>query len=130
MEIADVQPVAPPPLSTTYPRKEASEVGKTGRGVGLPGDCGPADLRSADMVHSEDRGGGEERAEGEENRVHPPLSLFLTNNRELQQAQELLQEKKRKAAPSPESLSVKRLNKSFQRIFIFLWRLFLTYRLN
>lgn len=59
----------------TYPRKEASEVGKTGRGVGLPGDYGPEDLRSADMVHSEDRGGGEERAEGEENRVHPPLSL-------------------------------------------------------
>lgn len=107
MEIADVQPVAPPPLSSRapalpIPEKRPQKWGRAGRRGGLPGDYGPADLRSAALVHSEGRGGGEERAQGE-----GTLSLWLysVNNREFQQTQELLKEKKRKAALSPESVS-------------------------
>jgi len=104
MEIADVQPVAPPPLwSSTpalpIPEKRPQKWGRAGRRVGLSGDYGPADLRSADMGHSEDRGGGKKHLKGRgSGRVHPLLSLWLysVNNGEFQQSQNLLKEKKRK----------------------------------
>lgn len=124
MEIADVQPVAPPPLSSNLSQKRGLRSGEDWKRKWVFQETMGLKTWGAltwSIVRTEEEGKKEPKGRRIE---YTHLSLFLTNNRELQQAQELLQEKKRKAAPSPESLSVKRLNKSFQRIFIFLWRLF------
>lgn len=45
--------------------------------MGLSGDYGPADVRSADMVHSEDRGGGKKDLKGRGSGTPTSLSVTL-----------------------------------------------------